>query len=395
MAKPRREGRWVKVPEWRGGRAWEDPDGTRTYYIRKTVAGAAFEVSTGCTQLAAAIKHLERFEADPHGYRPEGDASAVPLYLDADPDESGVPKLAREFLRWSRDDKGNTLPWVAKQKAAMTWWIGKLRGVDLRRATIRDHIAPALERVRDRSTRIRVIKAFYGWLRKEKHEVTAAQDPTFGALPAPAARPAQRVKSKVIPREHFILVRDHFRTQEEERRAVREGKVVALARAAEVERAGPWADALTVQAGTGWHTTELVRFAGAGEIEPLPKSMKVENGAEAVLVVPLHKSGDTHRTAVSAEVLEAAKRLRAHGSFSREWYDRSVRAACRGVRRPDGKTGIPVFTPGRFRHSLATWAFEAGADPFAVSAFLGHKSPATTRKFYASLAAVPKVPTLV
>lgn len=149
-----------------------------------------------------------------------------------------------------------------------------------------------------------------------------------------------------------------------------------------------------MQAGTGWHTTEVVRFAAAGTIEPLPKSMKVENGAVGVLVCPLHKSGDVHRTAVSAEVLDAAKRLRAHGAFSREWYDRAVRSACETVKRPDDEVGIPVFTPGRFRHSLATWAFEAGADPYAVSAFLGHKSPQTTKRFYATLATVPKVPTL-
>jgi integrase len=106
-------------------------------------------------------------------------------------------------------------------------------------------------------------------------------------------------------------------------------------------------------------------------------------------------SGDEHRTAVSSEVLEAGKRLRAHGSLSREWYDRAVRAACAAVKRPDGEVGIPVFTPGRLRHSTATWAIEAGASPAAVSAFLGHKSPVTTKRFYATHAVVPKVPTLV
>ena len=64
------------------------------------------------------------------------------------------------------------------------------------------------------------------------------------------------------------------------------------------------------------------------------------------------------------------------------------------VPRPDGTDGIDVFSPGQFRHSVATWAFEQGADPAAVSAFLGHKSPATTKKFYATLATVPKIPTL-
>jgi integrase len=77
-----------------------------------------------------------------------------------------------------------------------------------------------------------------------------------------------------------------------------------------------------------------------------------------------------------------------------QWYDRAVGPRAQSRQAADGKIGIPVFTPGRFRHSIATWAFEAGADPFAVSAFLGHKSPSTTKKFYAALATVPKVPTL-
>jgi integrase len=64
------------------------------------------------------------------------------------------------------------------------------------------------------------------------------------------------------------------------------------------------------------------------------------------------------------------------------------------VKRPDGKVGIPVFTPGRLRHSVATWAIEAGADPASLAAFLGHKSPRTTRRFYATHASPPKVPTL-
>ena len=52
------------------------------------------------------------------------------------------------------------------------------------------------------------------------------------------------------------------------------------------------------------------------------------------------------------------------------------------------------FSPGQYRHSVATWAVEAGADPAAVAAFLGHKSPATTKRFYATLAVCPKIPTL-
>jgi integrase len=143
----------------------------------------------------------------------------------------------------------------------------------------------------------------------------------------------------------------------------------------------------------------------------------------------MRKSGEPHRTRVGADGLEAAKRLLAYstkmaeeraenvkaahearlaaagegtdpdyeapGGFSREWYDRAVVAACAVVKRPDGEIGIPAFTPGRLRHSVASWAIDAGADPAQVAAFLGHRSPRTTRKFYATHSAPTKVPTLV
>ncbi len=47
------------------------------------------------------------------------------------------------------------------------------------------------------------------------------------------------------------------------------------------------------------------------------------------------------------------------------------------------------FGPGQYRHTVATRMLNAGADPAAVAAFLGHKSPHTTRRFYATLAVVP------
>jgi integrase len=97
---------------------------------------------------------------------------------------------------------------------------------------------------------------------------------------------------------------------------------------------------------------------------------------------------------VTQDVLDAAIALRKRGHFARDRFEKVVRAACKTVKKPDGETGIPVFTPGRFRHSVATWAIQAGAHPAAVSAFLGHKSPATTKRFYATLATSPKVPTL-
>ncbi|RKI74230.1 hypothetical protein D7X55_02945 [Corallococcus sp. AB049A] len=97
---------------------------------------------------------------------------------------------------------------------------------------------------------------------------------------------------------------------------------------------------------------------------------------------PLHH---VLRTGVSAEMLDAAKRLRERGSFSVEKFRLAVKAACIAAK-------VPEFTPGRFRRSVATWVINQGADPAVVAAFLGHKSPCTTRRFYATHAAPTKYP---
>ena len=55
---------------------------------------------------------------------------------------------------------------------------------------------------------------------------------------------------------------------------------------------------MDVQAGTGWHVTELVRFAEMGSVEPY------RGGAEevaGVLVCPRVKSGEPLRTSVSTD----------------------------------------------------------------------------------------------
>jgi integrase len=139
--------------------------------------------------------------------------------------------------------------------------------------------------------------------------------------------------------------------------------------------------------------SEVQRFAANGSVEPLPRGV-MQDGVEGVLVCPRHKSGDAIRTRVSAAVLDAATRLRAHGSFSRDWYFRAVVRACGAVKRPDGGVGIPVFTPGMLRASVATHAVNSGEDPAAVASFLGHRSKKTTERFYSTLASVKKIQTI-
>ena len=350
---------------WDGGRVRYDRRGRPVYVIERRVAGHRYVISTRARGIRAALEHLARFEANPEAYDPRGDVGPAPLWLDAE--------LVEAFLAWSRapreaGGKGNTRQWVGKQKALLAWWAERLHGVDLRRASLTEHVLPHLEGVPGRGHRIRVIKAFYGWLRKVSHRLAAGEDPTFGTLPAPQGRPAQLRRSKVVHRDHVLLVLQELLV--------------------------PWRDALELQAATGWHTTEIVRFARDGALEALPRAARGDDEAAGVAVCPLTKGGEPLRTRLAAAPLEAARRLLAHGPISREWYDRAVKAACAVVKRPDGKVGIPAFTPGRMRHSVATWAIDSGADPAMVAAFLGHKSPRTTRKFYATHATPARVPTL-
>lgn len=332
------------------------------YVIREQAKGRRYIVTLrrGCTE-DEALDELRAFRKDPAAYVKEARTPvAEPVHLD------DVRLLG--FLTWSRDEIRNTPKHVHDQKTYLEWWQDRIGGVDLRGDLSLSKLHDALSGATCRQQRIAAVKRFLSWLRKTG-AIEASHDPTlFGALPVPASKPAQHRKSKVVPQEHVALVLERLG-----------GRV--------------WRDILVIQAGSGWHTSEVQRFAEAGTIEPLPRGVE-QDGVAAVLVCPQRKSGEVQRTRVSASVLEAAKRIRAHGTFSRDVYDQALERACRAVKRPDGEIGIPPFTGAMMRHSVATWAIERGSDPASVAAFLGHKSPATTRKFYAVHASPTKVPTI-
>lgn len=349
-------GRWAP---WDGGRKWIDADGRVTYYIRRSVNGRRYEVRTSATTERAAFEQLKRFEADPEGYDPRGEERAEAVYLDED--------LARAFLAWSvapRKDggAGNTPRWVGQQRLYLAAWADHLHGVDLRRATLRDHVLPALKGATCRPQRIAVLKRLYSWLRKVEHRIESSEDPTLDQLTVPAASPEQLRRVKAVPKEHLDLAIKHLESDR-------------------------WRDLLRVLAGTGMHVSELERFAAGGAVEPLPRSGRAE-GSAGVVVIPSTKDGDPLRVAVSKPVLAAAKRTLETGRFDRVHFQKAVNEACAAAK-------IPAFGTGQLRHSVATWAINAGANPASVAAFLGHKSPRTTRRFYATHATPAKVPTLL
>jgi integrase len=341
---------------WEGGRIWRDDRGRPIYVIRKQVNGKRYEVSTRSHTERGALEQLKRFEADPESYDPRGAVRKDPVYL--------TEKLVRRFLTWSLHEKKNSKRWVGQQKLYLAWWADRLKGVDLRGASLTDKILPQIRhKTPARPQRIAVLKVFYSWLRKEEHLISTAEDPTLFTLSVPQSKAEQLTRVKAISRDHFLLAQEHLASDR-------------------------WRDLLLVLGGTGMHVSELERFATDGTTEPLPQGARQAHGAIGQVVIPLTKGGETLRVAVSADVLAAARRVLAAGSFDRAHFQKAVKSACLAA-------GIPAFGPGQLRHSIATWAINAGADPASVAAFLGHRSVRTTRKFYATHATPAKIPTLI
>ncbi len=261
----------------------------------------------------------------------------VPLLLD--------DQLRTEFLAASTE-KGNSPGWLSRQRRLLVWWQEVLAGRDLRALTLLD-FRSAIHNVPGRRHRVEVIKSMMSWLRSEGR-LTRAEDASMD-LRIPPARPAQWTASKVVPATSLDAVQAILRQ--------------------------PWRDLLVLLCGTGWHLSEALRFTRRGQIDG------------SILLCPMHKSGDLHRTIVSDEVLEAATRLRRRGRLGIGNAYKALRQACTDA-------GVARFGYGRMRHTVASRAVEAGASMADVATFLGHRSPATTRRWYATLAVPAKVPTL-
>jgi site-specific recombinase XerD len=311
------------------------------FVIYKRVRGKLYEISTRATSSRAANEHWVRFQADPENYKPQGEAPRAGIALDQE--------LGRGFLEWSRDAKKNTPKWVRDQQRALEWWQEQLAGRDLR--TLRtEHLVAALDSAtKGRKQLIATLKAFFTWLVKVRHVLSTQENPTLG-LSVPQARPKQWTQTKAVEPKAYKAALGQLEPE--------------------------WRDALEVLGGTGWHVTELQRFASGGAVEKHPQSRA------PVLLCPQTKGGELLRTQVGARTAAAARRVLERGSLD---YFR-FRAALK-------RTGAD-FNPGYMRHSVATWAINSGAAPQAVAAFLNHKSSATTKRFYATHAVPAKVPTL-
>lgn len=317
--------------KWPGGRVWVDGDGRKSYVIRKSVNGKRFEVSTRCSSLRAAIKALEEFEQDPERFRPGG-VHDDRLTLD--------DKLIERHIEAAKDE-GVSVDWVRKKRAYLKSWATKLKGRDLRTITLKD-IQAALEGEKAKTHRKAVIKHLYSYLR-EQGLLTRNEDPTLD----------------------FVLGTSTTGKPKKKRSVSREDFTATLAKMPDEYR-----DILLVQGGSGMHVTEVYRLAsGHGEVG-------------ATFIGIQHKRGTVHRQAVEAQVIEAAQRVQERGGFSISRYAKAVRKAAKDA-------GVKPWSPGGMRHTVTVWMLQDGATLAEVSTWLGHLSPATTKKFYSEWATIP------
>lgn len=335
--------------KWEGGHLHRTKRGGVTHIIDKWVNGFHFHISTRCSQRRAAIKQLEIFEADPFGYiaaRKQAKRQIGKVEI--------TDALILEYRDWMIETKGNSRAWAFAVAGFLADWLEDLDGADIRTVSLTEDMKPALERRKtSRPHRIESIKAFCGWLRKEKGLLTRGNDPTLD-LSVPQARPEKLRRRKVVDPERISAV--HAWLPEETR------------------------DVLHFLTATGWHVSEVRRFAEGGEL------VRGTDPGVLAVVKTRHKSGRWHPTNLHhREQVEVARRILARGRLPiQETLCEHMRNACdkAGLSKEKGEW----FSLGQMRHTVLTYAVEHGASPEQASEFAGHSNSKTTRTFYLDLA---------
>jgi hypothetical protein len=397
-----------KPQTWAGGYIRYDAKGRATYYIRAMRQGVRYDLSTRAHDERAAHDHLRRFDSDPEAYAAwlrvgsanGEDPNAAPIYLDK--------ALRDEFIAWSgkpraEGGKGNTPEWQSYQRRELEWWALRLadsdgRALDLRHVT-REIVfrvldgdpsaSPPIPKAGGVRKKQAVLKSLYGWLRKHRRgaRIAADEDPLADVPNLPGGVAQANGIEKYVPVENVHAVIDHL-----------------------IDKGSIYGHALCVQAGTGWHTKEILRFVSGGRVDPVPSYVH-EPGVAAVLVGPKHKNGREHITKVAATVARSAHillgcepegdvasldgRARTYrgrgeirGSISERHYYDAVKKACDAL-------SLARFSPAWMRHTNATHAVQAGAKKGAVGEYLGHADETMVDKVYALKAIPPKVPTIM
>ncbi len=323
----------AKRTKWDGGYVRREKSGRLVFVIERWVNGKKFHISTRTHTRRAALKQLDRFEADPRAYRPDGNDLPLPL----------TPDLVKDFFKHLLKERGATSKYAREMARHLGDWAVDLNGKNLRTLQLADVRAP-LEGRSNRQHRIIALKGFCRWLRQDRGLLRTAQDITL-EVPVPQGSPEKYQRRKVVEIERI--------------------------EAAFSQLEGAPRDFLLVMASTGMHVTELERFV-RGQL-----GAELLDGDPAVLVTR-HKSGASTRIPLAIpEVVEAARRLRAGAVVPRK-LNQQVKDACLRAK-------VKPFTLGVMRHTVATYAVNAGSPAELVSKFLGHRDKRTTERFYVDL----------
>lgn len=357
--------RMARRRTWLGGRIHYGRDGKPHFYLWRKRAGKRYRFTLGVHTEEAALREYKRWELDPDGYVPP---------TQRDPVDEAAPVLdsdtIKRFLTWSarpveQGGKGNSRDWVGQQRIHLTWWLKTLGNVDLRRLSAAK-ILDTAEGISARAHKLRVLSAFYSWLEKRQQSIEVNP---FAKITLPQPEPSDA--SRALSYDDVL--------------AVFEALCNPPRRGAKLpSRTDHWACGFMIQMATGWHSTEIRRFAESGWIEPPP-----DDDCAAVLVT-VHKSKRLHKTRVAPATLSAAEQLkertaRAHGhTFDVKRYREAVKRACEHA-------NVPMFTPRLLRHSVTAWAIDRGDSLERIAEFHGHATKVTTDRFYAKYRAKAKI----
>jgi len=326
----------VERPKWLGGFIRFTKAGKPTYVIERHWRGGYFKASTRCHTEKAALVELARFEEDPESYVAGGRDRLLM-----------TPELVIEY-RAHLLDRGNTYDWAKDCANMLSDWLEAIGGRDLRRLDVGRDIRPALALWKHSlPARIVAMKGFMSWLRKDKGLLKHSEDP-MPDVRIPKRQSSRLTAPRDVPFDRVQLVYKHLRED------VR--------------------DILQLLAGTGWHLSEAIRFAHDGDIRKDPTRKHL-----AVLVT-WHKRKEHAVSGLTDPAhVAAARRLREKGTtLGRSRLNFLIKRACRDAGLPKDEW----FGFGDMRHSVSTWAIEAGEDMAHVAKAFNHTSEAMLRGHY-------------
>lgn len=315
-----------------------------TYVIDRWIHGKHWHVSTRCRTERAAVKELEKFEADPAGYRQLRQRAVNGVAM--------TPELIDEYLEWQRGqgfDPGH----IRQTEMCLTRILGVVGLRDLSRTPfieLRDIIDSTADKDKPaaRMARRKAMKGFGSWLRKEKGLLTRGNDPTI-ELQLESATPEKNRRRKAMTLE-FVE------------------KAIA-------QMDPDVADVAVTLAGSGLHISELIRLhAGHGGLHE-PEEWQRAAGVILTIVVR-HKSGQLHAVAVGDPAVAAAVRR----VLERKTFPSRGRITKQDVRT--SKRLGAKFSMGWLRHSVATWLARKQTPEEAIAKQLGHSSTDMVRTTY-------------